>query len=371
MVKKFNIVSSISLAIIFLSTLSSYAGSFTVTQLTNNGLGNMNPQVSGNNAAWRGGNEIYFYDGSTTTQITNDGSWKSGLQMSGNNIVWKASSDPMSSKEIYLYNGSTTTQITNDGSWKSGVNISGNNVVWTGNNEIYFYNGSTTAQITSDGNSKSEPVISGNNIVWSGDGMFGEQIYFYNGSSKIMVTLDDQNKIGLQIDGNNFIWQGYNNNGSWIYLCNGSSITEISHNSWNYAQYPQISGNKVVWYVDDSTGDREIFFFDGTTVIQLTDNSIEDLDPVIDGDYIAWIADNKVFFYDGSAITQVFDNNGRILRNLQISGNNLVWSADDGSDEQIYLAQYSGGAGAVPEPATLILFGSSLIVAISRSRKQR
>ncbi len=51
---------------------------------------------------------------------------------------------------------------------------------------------------------------------------------------------------------------------------------------------PQIHNGQVAWsrLVD---GDREIFFWDGGSVIQITDNSFDDFDPRLHDGRLTWI----------------------------------------------------------------------------------
>src|SRR5688500_16935820 len=58
--------------------------------------------------------------------------------------------------------------------------------------------------------------------------------------------------------------------------------------------------------------------------------------PVIDGEYIAWIGsdgDLEVFLYDGSEVTQITHNDTDDF-DVQISGNHLVWVNYDKTNYQ-------------------------------------
>ena len=60
--------------------------------------------------------------------------------------------------------------------------------------------------------------------------------------------------------------------------------------------------------------DSEIFFYNGTTIIQLTDNNRDDAHPQINNSgEVVWSGydgnDDEIFLYDGTTITQLTDNN--------------------------------------------------------------
>ncbi|NEQ20539.1 MAG: hypothetical protein F6K28_15130 [Microcoleus sp. SIO2G3] len=97
-----------------------------------------------------------------------------------------------------------------------------------------------------------------------------------------------------------------------------------------------ISGNNVVWqgnrtieeYVIDFGEDAEIFLYNGSHIIQLTNNSFYDPVPRISGNNIVWTGgfnnDAEIFLYNGSNTTQITDNT-QSDSGVQIFGNNVVW----------------------------------------------
>ncbi|MGL6344209.1 MAG: hypothetical protein ACRC80_34320, partial [Waterburya sp.] len=89
--------------------------------------------------------------------------------------------------------------------------------------------------------------------------------------------------------------------------------------------------------------DREIFFYNGSKTIQISNNDADDSSPQISGNNVVWVSNdaiykeksyydrdksyarNEIFFYDGSKTVQVTDNNVSDSY-PQISENNLVWA---------------------------------------------
>ena len=95
---------------------------------------------------------------------------------------------------------------------------------------------------------------------------------------------------GRQISGNNVVWSWYDSdsNDHEIYFWNGSTTTQVTNNS-TYDYEPQISGNNVVWYGYDGN-DHEIYFWNGSTTTQVTNNSTEDYEPQISGNNVVWLS---------------------------------------------------------------------------------
>lgn len=61
--------------------------------------------------------------------------------------------------------------------------------------------------------------------------------------------------------------------------------------------YPQISGDNVVWEGDG------IFFWDGTTITQVTNNPYNDDDPQISGNNVVWhSSDSEIFFWNEDSV---------------------------------------------------------------------
>jgi beta propeller repeat protein len=76
-------------------------------------------------------------------------------------------------------------------------------------------------------------------------------------------------------------------------------------------QGPAISGSNVVWEGWDGS-DYEIFFWDGGTITQLTDNSTTDWFPAISGSNVVWQgydgSDTEIYLWDGATTTQLTNN---------------------------------------------------------------
>ena len=99
---------------------------------------------------------------------------------------------------------------------------------------------------------------------------------------------------------------------------NGDNLTDNNARIW---------GSQVVWTGFDGN-DNEIYLYDGTQVIQLTDNDFEDSNPQIHDGNVTWEgydgSDLEIYYWDGKKTTRL-TNNARIDRAPRIHGSDVVW----------------------------------------------
>jgi hypothetical protein len=135
------------------------------------------------------------------------------------------------------------------------------------------------------------------------------------------------------VDGNQLAWQCFDGNDDEIFWYNGTDTIQLTDNLYD-DKMPWIHNGQVVWVGNDSLDD-EIYFFNGTHTIQLTDNSVNDYWPQIHNGQVVWIsfeADWEIYFYNGTNTIHLATGDSPQIHNGQI-----VWRGDDGSDEEIYL----------------------------------
>ncbi|MEP0910011.1 pre-peptidase C-terminal domain-containing protein [Leptolyngbya sp. GB1-A1] len=139
--------------------------------------------------------------------------------------------------------------------------------------------------------------------------------------------------------------------------------------------FPQISGSNVVWGAKDSTGDTEIFFYNGITkaITQLSDNTVEDSAPKIFGSNVVWESgtgtDAEIYLYNGtSGATTRLSDNPLADTNARISDSFVVWQRryPSGEHDIRYYRLSDGASGAVNNSITLndidpALSGSKLV----------
>jgi Calx-beta domain/RTX calcium-binding nonapeptide repeat (4 copies) len=326
-----------------------------ISQITTDHLNKEQYFVSGNNAAWRSGEDVYFYNGSTTTKVTNPNQSRSNIIVGfdGTNLVWSGYDGRET--EIYRYNGITTSQITNDEIIQYDAVSSGTNIAWSaydpinGNYDVYLYNGTTTTNLSiSSSTNDNYAAISGNRVVWTANDGDGE-IYYYNGTTTVNLSNNTVDDRGAKISGTNIVWERYDTVGSVYQLVfsNGTTTTQLTnHTSTNYYGITDyhIDGNKVAWSeYNYLNGNNEIYLYNGSgSPIQLTNNSTADTNVRISGNNVVWESYNSVTaktvikLYDGVSTTIISDPNRNASKPV-ISGDKVVFNNDYGGAEDLYL----------------------------------
>ena len=314
---------------------------YTVTQITDNNFNDLFAKISGNNIVWtaNGGNdgndpEIFFYNGTDIVQLTDNEVFDSFPQISGNNLIWQQSpnnpSDDLSgTTELIFYDGTTTTSLASIDSTFSPA-ISGNNVVWgeetlvtegdttsIAEGPIFLFNGTDTIQLTDSGFFNStflgtnSEAIDGDRVVWTELG----QVFLYDGVNATQIT--DNN------------------------LSNSDPIVSANNIAWNSINFFTDTGERLE--DEEISSSREVFFYNGTDTVQLTDNNVEDRVLGISDNGVAWESGNnldraELFFYNGTETIQLTDGDPATNNFFGgISGSNVVWSEDDGNDLEIFL----------------------------------
>ena len=140
------------------------------------------------------------------------------------------------------------------------------------------------------------------------------------------------------------------------------STLQVTHN-WTQNQQPQLDQRHLVWQAWNGH-DWEMVSEDLATgaVIHLTNDSLDQTDPHLVGDHVAWIehaklstlsADRHYTFPDYSSTTltlydyctgtatSVAGSDG--IQDLQVGGDVVVWSAGQGTATEVYLHDLATG----------------------------
>jgi hypothetical protein len=132
-----------------------------------------------------------------------------------------------------------------------------------------------------------------------------------------------------------------------------------------------ISGAHAVWQGrESSVSDWEIYYYDGNSVIRVTDNSTDDINPQIKGSSIVWQGrdtnegDWEIFYYNGGCVVQI-TNNRYDDESPRISDERIFWEGWDGGRWQILSAGFPTNVLMKVSPKTINLKSKGLAITVS------
>ena len=388
----------------------------TATPLTTNSFIDVDPQVSGFFTTWWGepdpmltgveGREIFFHDGTSSTRVTTNTIFDRPPQISGTNVVWGQGVNQTTTRQIMKYDGSTVVPLTTSG-FNDSPQISGDNVVYGSgtvpNRNIILHDGTGPTQLTpllNDQKTKDDPAISGGIAVWEGfvgNTANDREIFAHDGNDMSIITSNSFGDHDPQISGTQLVWWGGTFNNFQVYHIDGGAQSPmvVPLSTGALKQLPQISGNNVVWQGKATLADDfEIFFWDGNTVTQITDNDYDDTKPQIAGFNVVWEAheagDTEIHFAQANLLAGDGNVNGNVEAADytiwadefgQFHGNATILDGDYNGDGLVDAADYTvwadnfgmmmGGDGPVlvPEPSAWVLLAIAIVsVAVNRRR---
>lgn len=368
--------------------------------LTNDALDDATPVIDDGQVAWLvvDGTEfdVRLFDGAQTHVLSSNAVADGGIALSQGRVAW--SSGDGNAAEIYLYDpiaGLPAQRITNDFAPDVAPALDGATLVWEKraagtqtDSEIWSWDGVTATALTSDVLDQGTPAASGARVAWLGaevdstlrvagigdltfdpaTGLYSATFTMASPPNAITVespfggavtvevaTLpgvdaevaaateavtdngDDLTDEDPQIWGNQVVWAGYDGNDYEIYLYDGTQVVPLTDNETDDTQ-PRIHSGKVTWE-GEGDADGEIYFWDGAKTTRLTNNARVDRAPRIHGSDVVWEevigTTSEIFLYHAGARTQV-TRNDRDDVTPEVEDGTVVWAGFDGNDWEIY-----------------------------------
>lgn len=338
---------------IFTVISSGIASDYQIIRLTNGPYDAHHPEININgHVTWCGRNsttiseEIFYYDGSDIIRLTNNSYPERFPQINNNNhVVWYGGRE---GSGIYLYDGTLVNKISNSGG-SPYINNNGH-IVWfddvTIPQQIFLYDGFTTNQISNLSGNSSYPKISGNGYVFWECSLnnIGYEIFLYDGSTVNRLT-NDSYKDGHPFCNNNgwAVWT--KDYGSYltradIFYYNGSGIIQLTNNDSN--RNPVINDNGYIAWERVTSEGSEVVLFDGSSITQISNNVYDSVNliDINNNNKVVWSANYpaKVFLYDGTDTTQITDNSYSDT-SVKINDNDyIVWVGYTSPDHDVFLA---------------------------------
>lgn len=320
--------------------------------------------------------EIHLYDEISVTRITNNIVEDRYPRVSSTgHLAWEvALNDVNNTHLVYTTNGGSP-QLLSDPlkrNFLSDMNECGD-ITWFGIPssstqapainlyEVFHYTNTGLTQLTSNGVEDSHSRMNnlGNSAWYRRDNITGlSDIYKYTGGAVQQVTFNNiKNEYPQVNNANHILWMSRPASGPtlWkLHLYDGNTTTTLAQNAFIMSYYFLNNNGQAVWVANHTNTNHnfnEIYFYNGTSTIQITNNSIrDDLPQIADNGFIVWQAfdgqDDEIFLYTGQSIIQL-TNNTNHDRFPQISkdGKYIYWVHDEDtpgdSDDEVYRATIS------------------------------
>lgn len=120
---------------------------------------------------------------------------------------------------------------------------------------------------------------------------------------------------------------------------------QVTSSTGKSEDHIRISGSRAVWHRKFST-DFEIYAYNGSSVVQLTNNNTDDSDPEISGDRLVYFNGTDVLCYDFStAATTNLSNDAGWQRDPRIDGDHVFWFEWDATEANVELIRYDLDTG--------------------------
>ena len=271
--------------------------------------------------------EIFLYDGLETIQLSDNDYLDRRPKI--NDRGWVAWTGGLDKNEVFLYNGQQTVQLTDSTSPSGLAGISNNGLVLVGrSNKLFMYDGDKETQISFNDYMQGSDMNDRGWVTWSA-GTWGAQpeIYLYDGNEVKRLTYNDHVEWVPKINNNGWVtWSAYSGGSDQIFLYNGTETVMLS-NGWRRSG-PKINDTGwVTWSGEDHGQDEKIYLYDGTDTVEIGSGFGAMIN---DRGWVTWLAsdgnDLEIFLYDGSDTVQLTDND---YDDVSQQFNNLSWYGYD------------------------------------------
>ena len=344
-------------------------------QISNNSVIDSAPSLSTEAIAWASAGEIVLYDGVFALPITVDNVLDEEPVVANGAVAWTRRDGPAGKGNIVLFSlaSGQLVHIIDDAVEDWNVAMTEFGLAWkrknlqTGGVDVYFFDGEQTQALSSGAASDIESLAVGSHIVvWVATSESGRQIWAWDGRESVLLDNHLPAQTQVQVLDNRAAWTSAFGPVEARWVC--TSVLDVDQDgepapAWggkdcddndaglfpapqvvNLTQGgalepspPELHGGTVVWSAHDGN-DREVFYFDGRGVVQLTSNAEPDLHPAVhDGD-VVWtrVTDEGtiVWLFTGKNIMPLPGSEGGDF--ARIWGDRIAWLVKSDSGNHIW-----------------------------------
>ncbi len=205
-------------------------------------------------------------------------------------------------------------------------------------------------QITTDGSSQMIPAVYDSLIVWMDlrhqSGFTPDaKIYMYDLTSEMESVVDyfPYHQSSPDVWEHRIVWQERKN----IYMYDLLESENIAVCSASGIQsFPKIEGNYIVWHDDRSSSNTDIYLYDiaDDTTIQITDNTeIRQEYPDVSGNLVIWLQNDSLYVHDLSDGSTYPIKSEYVPQDPAISGTKIVYRCHTDVNYQIFVYDLETG----------------------------
>lgn len=329
-------------------------------RLTDNGFDDVDPTVDGSRVVWAGfdGNdwEIFLFDAEGVRQLTDNELDDVSPDLSRTDVVWSGFDG--NDFEIFLHDGASTRALTDNGTDDREPRVSQGRVIWLGEDgqdtEVFLFDGSGTVQITDNERDEESPVLDAGLAAWLGSDGGDTEVFAYDGTGVLRLTFNDATEREVGVSGGRVAWISGEGGEAEVFVFDGRTVSPVTATPVEESAL-SIDGASLVWQAPragDPVADGEIFLHDGARLVQLTDDRLEDMDPIVRGARVAWrtrVVDHALAL-DGFGYLTYDPVTGLFVGTFQapLSPALVTVRSPSGSAVSTPVASLSAGAGDVP-----------------------
>ena len=207
--------------------------------------------------------------------------------------------------------------------------VNGSPSMFGGFGDSVFWRVDTTGYVWHDGDVDSIPQewdggiqIPGVPYFWR-VGFASSRIYYWDGSKTILLDHPLANVVEFKFSGNRLVWNEEQPSARTLWYFNGSSIRQLTTGSQS-AIAPRISPNRVAWLGANGIG-NSVSILENDVIRELLPGDVERSDLVLTDDIVAWVESGSVRVYQDGTI-KTLDAPTDMNTNLFAYGKRVAWT---------------------------------------------
>ena len=236
---------------------------------------------------------------------------------------------------IYLWQKGSSAVRTTIPAKSDIYDLNDNKILYEFGGRVYLYDiiSETSSQLSISTKNIYYPSYDNNELAY----IDNSKTYFLSGNTIKQINSFNNNKINSapSLHNGKIAWAELADNGHYqIFYWNGSTITQITMTNYNNFG-PNLYNGKITWS-GYKNGHYQIFYWNGNTITQITNTNYDNSFPKLYNGKIIWHGNKdghyQIFYWNGNEIKQLTNNNYNSV-SPDIYNGKIVWLATDSSGD--------------------------------------